>query len=505
MKKLEKIYYEPMHAASFSGAAKLLRETKKSIPKNKTIAWLESQDAYTLHRPLRRQYPRRFYNLYNIDDVWEADIVDLRAIKNYNDNYAYLLVVIDVLSKFAWIEKLRDKTSTSVARGLAHILARSNGRRPIVVQTDRGKEFVGSAKQLFLKNAKIGFRVARNPDVKAAVVERFNRTLKERIWRYFTYARNKRYIDVLNNIVDAYNCSYHSGIKMVPQDVTLNNARFARSNLARRYDNKRARAPKYKIGDLVRISSSKAAFAKDYEGGCSKEIFLIIRISTHPQPPVYFLRDLHGEDIDGIFYEEELSRIRQDYAKTDLMVERIIRSKGRGSARHEKTLVKIKNFINEPPEEEEALKMGLEHHIVPQGLYQTIDDLIETVNKTTLKKHLIFTLNRFGYVTAQRSCTDCMAITHGFRLSPTLAQIFGYETQCHILAGDVQTPLLRTVPLESYVYGSVKYKSFATAKYIPLIHTALQTIEIDIRDEFGQPIPFEYGTLTVTLHFKRLD
>jgi len=183
MKRLEKIYYDPTHAVSFSGAPKLMRETKKTIPKDKTIAWLESQDVYTLHRPLRRRYPRRSYSLYNIDDLWEADIVDLRAIKNYNNNYAYLLVVIDVLSKFAWVEKLRDKTSTSVARGLAHILAHSNGRRPIVLQTDGGKEFVGSATQLFLKNAKIGFRVARNPDVKAAVVERFNRTLKERIWR----------------------------------------------------------------------------------------------------------------------------------------------------------------------------------------------------------------------------------------------------------------------------------------------------------------------------------
>jgi len=146
--------------------------------------------------------------------LWEADIVDLRAIRNYNDNYGYLLVVIDVLSKFAWVEKLRDKTTASVAKALAHILSCSNGRRPII----------GTATQLFLKNANIGFRVARNPDVKAAVVERFNRTLKERIWRYFTYTRNKRYIDVLQNIVDAYNRSYHSTIKMAPYDVTLNNA-----------------------------------------------------------------------------------------------------------------------------------------------------------------------------------------------------------------------------------------------------------------------------------------
>jgi len=120
---------------------------------------------------------------------------------------------------------------------------------------------------------------------------------------------------------------------MAPQDVTLNNARVARANLAYKYDSKRTRVPKYKIGDLVRISSSKAAFAKGYEGGWSREIFLIIRVSTQPQPPVYFLRDLQGEDIDGIFYEEELSRIRRNYAETNLTVERIIRSKGRGRAR----------------------------------------------------------------------------------------------------------------------------------------------------------------------------
>ena len=333
MKRLKKIYYNPSNKASFSGAPKLLRETNKTISKDKTIAWLENQDAYTLHRPLRRRYPRRFYNLYNIDDLWEADIVDLRAIKNYNNNYAYLLVVTDALSKFVWVEKLRDKTSVGVAKGLAHILSRSNGRRPIVLQTDRGKEFVGAATQIYLKNAKIGFRVARNPDVKAAVVERFNRTLKERIWRYFTYTKNKRYIDVLQNIVDAYNRSYHSAIKMAPQDVTLNNVRIARANLLHRYACKRTRIPKYKVGDLVRISSSKAAFAKGYEGGWSKEIFLIIRISIQPQPPVYFLRDLQGEDIDGVFYEEELTRVQRDYAKTDLRIERIIRRKGRGRTR----------------------------------------------------------------------------------------------------------------------------------------------------------------------------
>jgi len=182
-----------------------------------------------------------------------------------------------------------------------------------------------------------------------------------------------------------------------------------------------------------------------------------------------------------------------------------------------------------------------EHYIVPRGLYHSIDDLIKTVNETSLKDHVTFTINRNGYVSAQRSCTHCINNEHTFYLSSTLARILGYDegeynmssdetswvssrpgsliralpTMMFVytdicesyITGDVRTPLLRTVPLdvESYVYGSIKYKSFSTSKYIPLLHTDLQTIEIDIRNEFGQPIPFEYGTLTVTLHFKRLD
>jgi len=119
--------------------------------------------------------------------LWEADIVDLRTIQNYNYNYGYLLIVIDVLSIFTWVEKLRDKTTASLATTLVHILSRS--KRPIVLQTDRGKEFIGAATQLFLKNASIGFRIARNPDMKVAVVERFNRTLKERIEIFYLYKK----------------------------------------------------------------------------------------------------------------------------------------------------------------------------------------------------------------------------------------------------------------------------------------------------------------------------
>lgn len=314
MKTLEKVYFDPSHEASFSGATKLLRVArKKNISNEKTLLWLEGQDAYTKHRFVRQRFPRRHYNVRNIDDVWEADLVDLRSIKTYNDDYTYLLVVIDVLSKYAWVEPLRDKCSLSVAKAFTRILSnkKDNGRTPIYVQSDRGKEFVGAAFQELLKKKNIQFRAARNPDIKAAVVERFNRTLKERMWRYFTYSQNRRYIDVLQSIVSAYNHTLHSSIKMAPSAVTLVTAAKARHNLMQRYkESERQRSPKYRVGDIVRISSAKASFTKGYESGWSSELFKIHRISSSSNPVVYILRDLHSEDIDGIFYEPELSRVQ---------------------------------------------------------------------------------------------------------------------------------------------------------------------------------------------------
>lgn len=318
-KVLESVYYDPKHPASYTGARNLIKFVKNKkltnkISKDSVLQWLDSSDTYTLHKPTRKNFARRMYNVSGIDDVWEADLIDVRALSTYNNRNSYLLTVIDVLSKFAWIEPIKDKTSASVAVAFGHILARSSGRVPRVLQTDRGKEFIGSSFQKLLKEKNIFFRLARNPDIKAAIVERFNRTIKERLWRYFTHSRSKRYVDVLQSVIYAYNHSQHSATKFAPCNVNRKNADLAYANLQHRYGYKNHTkniSAKYKRGDLVRISSAKAAFAKGYEGGWSKEIFCIERVSNYRKPLVYILCDLNGEKIDGIFYEEELSRIRE--------------------------------------------------------------------------------------------------------------------------------------------------------------------------------------------------
>lgn len=336
MTKLEKLYYDPAHYAGYSATDNLTRAAKPNFTRKEVTRWLESQDVYTLHRPSRRKFPRIHYNVTNIDDLWEADLIELRNLKRHNDGYSYLLVVIDVLSKYVWVEASRDKTSESVTSAFQRVLERSEGRAPIYLQTDKGKEFIGRPMQKFLGENGIRFRAARNPDIKAAVVERFNRTLKERMWRFFTRENTRRYVDVLQDIVRAYNHTRHSSTRMQPAIVSRENARIARENIALRWrrdanEKRGGGKAKYRVGDLVRISRTKAAFEKGYEARWSEEIFRIRRVLDWRKPLVYELSDLAGEVIDGIFYEAEIARVEKNLREEEFIVDHVIRSKGRGN------------------------------------------------------------------------------------------------------------------------------------------------------------------------------
>jgi len=162
-------------------------------------ARLETQDAYTLHRPLRKRFPSNPYTVNNIDDVWDIDILDLTSLKKYNNNYRYPLQVIDVFSKYMHSVPLRTKTGKEVAATLESIFrdpkyTKPIRRRPVWVRTDEGKEFLNTQFQTLLKREGIEFQVCRNPDGKWAVVECFNRTLRDKLHRYFTYKNTYKYI-----------------------------------------------------------------------------------------------------------------------------------------------------------------------------------------------------------------------------------------------------------------------------------------------------------------------
>jgi hypothetical protein len=274
-----------------------------------------------MHKPIRLRFPRRRTYAKHVDDLYQADLVDLGSIANHNDGFRYLLTCIDVFSKRAWVEPLKTKSGREVGNALEKIMTES---RPNFLQTDKGTEWLNATVQGLLRRLGVKFYTSENDDIKAAVVERFNRTLKSRMWRYFTRNNTRRFLDVLPDIVYAYNNSHHRSIGMKPTEVTSSNVDLVRRRL---YPSKPRKIRwRYSVGDRVRISKQRRAFAKGYEGNWSEEIFAIA--TRHPTSSVtYGIRDLMGEDIKGKFYEQELQKIE----KTDdvYKIEKILKTRKR--------------------------------------------------------------------------------------------------------------------------------------------------------------------------------
>ena len=336
-KHLESIYYNPASSACFAGSAPILKKAIKQYKTSEVKNWLLTQDPYTLHTPKKKHFPRNKYIVNNIDDLWQVDLAIFKNISQYNGGAQYLMFVIDVFSKHGWVRVLKKKTGKEVNEAFQSIF-KSSGRKPLNIQSDKGTEFTSLLSRDFFKKHSINYYTTRNPDTKASVVERFLKTIKSRLWRYFTHKNTFRYVDIIQALVHAYNHTVHSSIKMAPAHVNATNIlKVWRSLYSKR---EKYVLPKLKLGDTVRISRDKKHFAKGYERNWSEEIFKVSRVIRHPVP-VYELKDLSGEVIDGTFYEQELQKVIVPKHKT-YKIEEILEMKGSGE--NKKVLVKWKGY-----------------------------------------------------------------------------------------------------------------------------------------------------------------
>ena len=172
-----------------------------------------------MQRPARRRFLRNHQTVTNLMEVWECDILDMQSLSKYNDTYRYSLSVIDVFSKYLHLVPIKTKSGPAVTSAFRYLL-HDDSLRPLWVRTDKGKEFLNKHFQDILRDESIQFQVFRNPEVKCAVVERFQRTIRARLFKYFTFSNTYRYIDVLPNFVKAYNETVHTTTGMAPSQLT---------------------------------------------------------------------------------------------------------------------------------------------------------------------------------------------------------------------------------------------------------------------------------------------
>ena len=298
----------------FYRCIKLPRKFQKKIKLDDVKRWLRKQQTYTLHKPIRRKFYRRKTVATGIDYQWQADLADMSSTSKFNDKYRFLLCIIDVFSKYAWVVPVKDKTGKTLVHALKSVL--KSGQKPKSLQTDKGTEFKNKDFQNFLKSKKIHFFTTENPETKASIVARFQRTLKSRMWKYFTHHLTLRYLDILSKLVNAYNHSYHRSIKHAPVSVTVQNetkvSEILFGNKKLNCKNSKSSQAKFKVGDFVRINKTKRTFEKGYLPNWTQELFKISAV-IKTQPPVsYKITDLDGESVRGTFYSQELQRVEND-------------------------------------------------------------------------------------------------------------------------------------------------------------------------------------------------
>jgi len=320
---MDATYFDPRRPGSLAGVDKFYR-SQTDATKQEVQEWLSGQDAYTLHKPVRYRFKRNRVVVSGIDSQWDADLMEMT--QQPDDGYNYLLVCIDILSRYVWTRALRTKTGKEVSQAFQSIF--EEGRIPSKVRTDRGTEFTNRWSQSTFRKHEVHHFLTNN-EVKANYAERVIRTLKLRLKRYETWKQTHKWKDIMPDITHSYNHTYHRSIKRRPSTVTKENQ--AEVWMVQYGDTKLQKTDgpfKLKEGDYVRISHLRRPFQREYDERYTGEIFKVSSRRVRAGLNVYTLVDFYDEEVQGTFYEPELQRITADPTGV-YKVQEILRSRKR--------------------------------------------------------------------------------------------------------------------------------------------------------------------------------
>jgi hypothetical protein len=346
-KVLSDIYYDISNPGSYGGLESLFREASKKLPelkKNDVRNWLSGQLVYTLHKPARRRFKRNPIVAEHVNENFQADLVDMQTYARQNDNNRYLLTTIDIFSKKVWAVPIKNKQATTVSSAMENVI-RSN--TPIKLQTDKGKEFDNIPFKKLMDKYNINFFTSNNKDIKCSIIERFNRTLKNKLHRHFTKTGKKRYVDILDQLVRGYNNSYHRSIKMTPNQVNEDNEKEVFYNLygfvSKRELLRKLKMPALRAGDKVRQKYILGPLDRGYYPNWTDQVYTIIKTVKNINKPLYFVKNSDGAVVKQRFYPEEIQKIKENNI---FRVERVISEKVVGGKKY----FKVK-WLNHPSSE----------------------------------------------------------------------------------------------------------------------------------------------------------
>jgi len=353
------------------------KRNNEELKENDIKTVLTKLPTYTLHKNIYKNFKRQKTFVPTIDDTWQIDLIDVSKLKNkkFKQNYNFILTVLDCFSRKAWAEPIKTKHSTETTIALKKIFEGSN-QKPKRIYSDEGNEFLGLFKKL-LEKEKIQ-QIFSKSKHKAAMVERFNRTLKGKMYKVFSFRKNNIYIDILQDLISSYNNSYHRSIKTSPNSVTKNNEKqifdIQYKNI---FSTEKAVKIAYPVGSYVRKMIEKKLFDKGYTPNWSEDIFLIYRII--PKNPIrYRIKKLNDNKNSYIlnkdFYEHELQRVEQlefPYDSYEILAEKgdKILAKRLNDSENQ-TVWYSKTFFENEPTLSDSFKEQTEHEVKQKTIFE---------------------------------------------------------------------------------------------------------------------------------------
>lgn len=279
------------------------KTNSSELEKPKVVYSLEL--AKELHKPIRHNFERRRIITKGINELWAADLLIMTTVDHkINRGFKYMLNVIDTFSKFAYIEPLKKKDGPSVSEAFERIIKKSDNP-PKLLHTDAGKEFLNTNFQKILKKYNIKMYQTHS-EIKSSIIERFNRTINQKLKIQFEVQQNNKWIDIIDKLLYEYNFKdNHRTIGMKPSEVNYKNENDIYNSVYK--TELTNEIPCFKIGDKVRIYAYKKTFENKYKNNWTHEIFIVNKI-YFSNPITYSIMDLNKEQILGKFYKYELQK-----------------------------------------------------------------------------------------------------------------------------------------------------------------------------------------------------
>lgn len=326
-KSLSEIYFDPSKPGSYSSLDNFFQHVKNlGYTREQVKSWLERNDVYTVFKKVTRKFRRPRVVVPRKDYLWDMDTFNMVKYSSENRGYSYCLIAIDIFTRYIWTCPLKTLQTNEMKSVLAELFKQN---KPLRCRTDMGTEFVSRVMTIFFKKESIIHFTSKN-SVKANFAERGVKSIKGLLIRHMYHYQDHNWVDVIAQVTDNYNNSYHTSIKMSPQQARSADPVLVWQNQyglhSRSYLKPYFQKYHFNINDKVRISKYKKSFERAYDQKFTDELFIIADREHRQGIALYTIKSWSNEPIIGKFYEAELQKVIVD-DNTTYKIEHLVRKK----------------------------------------------------------------------------------------------------------------------------------------------------------------------------------